>query len=77
MVENDRMVIVEIGNGQGYQIWESEAKKQGLKYVIQQKAFVPPALENKMIEPAENKVMHSQFSNTELVSMKTGKRKAK
>ena len=77
MVENDRMVIVEIGNGQGYQIWESEAKKQGLKYVIKQKAFIPPALENKMVEPAENKGLPP---NTEVVSVKpvvTQKRKAK
>ena len=77
MVENDRMVIVEIGNGQGYQIWESEAKKQGLKYVIKQKAFIPPALENKMVEPAENKGLPP---HTEVAPVKPAviqKRKAK
>jgi hypothetical protein len=51
----DRLVIVETGNGRGIQMKESEAKAQGLKYVLKVKAYTPAALENKMVEPEENK----------------------
>ena len=55
MDELDKMVIVEIGTGQGVQMKESEAKAQGLKYVLEMKEHTPIALETKMVEPAENK----------------------
>ena len=63
----DRLVIVEIGNGQGIQMLESDAKAQGLRYVVEGKEYVPAALDNKMVGPAENKS----------VPVRTEKRKVK
>jgi len=41
MVEKDVMVIVPIGEYEGIKMWRSEAEKQGLKYKVIGKEYVP------------------------------------
>ncbi len=56
MVEKDVMVIVPIGEYSGIKMWRSEAEKQGLKYKVIGKEYVPE-IEDKMVEPLEDKAL--------------------
>ena len=56
MGERDVMVIVPIGAYSGIKMWRSEAEKQGLKYKVIGKEYVPE-IEDKMVESVEDKAL--------------------
>lgn len=70
MVEKDVMVIVPIGEYEGIKMWRSEAIRQGLTYRLIGKEYVPE-IEDKMVEPKENKASPTKPPQLEPVPSKT------